>query len=223
MTLCHAMPEMLAHSLALGRRTIGVDVDWVLVDHLWPIDGEFTRKFIRELPCSVFLEPETNMGGVGGANWAVAQLGLADDDVLIGYDPDSNPLTDGWGKALVDVMSADPQLDYLSLMPVVHLLTHRWQFKVVRGHRVAWDDRPEMFGVTAWRGKFIKRGLPDHRLYGGVEGDMHALGHVNHYLYDFREGERAFPHPASYTQWKREHVAGTFPGNFDEFVRRVTT
>lgn len=225
-TISHCLPEILAFGLSKAKRTMGnyQDIEnWVVVDHHWPMQKELTSHIIRDIAEIVsgdIIKPDKNYGGCGGANIAFKHLNLQDDDLVIGYDPDSNPITMNWGKSLVDVMIADPSIPYLSLMHAHVLKNRNWKIREVAGHRVASDDHAEMFNVTIWRGSVIKNGFPmDGKMWGGLESMLWSNGIKGEYLIDVLEDCMSIGHPKEYTDWKIKHNSGEFPQNFDEYVK----
>lgn len=229
-SVCHMQPEIVAFSLTRAVMTMGLQASairrWIMVDHHWPIEqkkASDTLRFVRHIVDADVISPLYNLGGHGGINYAVRnlelQFSLTDDDLVLLYDPDSNPVTQGWLQSLVDVMQADPTLDYLSLMHSDVVNQKDWHLTTIANHRVASHPAPEMFNVTLFRGKCIKQQITAYStFYGHVESSLKSRGFKNAYLIDVREETCPIPHPAIYSQWKREHAAGLFKGNFDNYL-----
>lgn len=227
-TVSHCNPEMLAHGLIKARQTMRCFLDvsrWVIVDHHWPIKKYLTSTCVGKLAALVdgeVIRPDKNLGGVGGANLAFDYLELKDDDLVIGYDPDSNPVTPGWDDALIQVMVNDRSLPYLSLMHKHVLNNRKWQIRDVNGYRVASDTAPEMFNITIWRGSTIKNGLPGaHLMWGGLESFLWSQGKMGAYLIDYLEDVPPLHHPQEYNDWKQHHHSGRFKGNFNEYIEML--
>lgn len=232
-SIAHMMPEIIACSLAKGRRTMGPAyfniAKWIVVDNHWPIDRDSTHLQVKNLAGLVdgeLISPEKNVGGHGGINYAVDHLkkeyALTPDDLILIYDPDSNPAQDGWLQALVSVMSADPNMPYLSLLHEAVAGNRKWVITPVNGINVARDAQAEMFNVTLFRAGVLMRehGLKaPNKWYGGIESELfNAQNLRGAYLFDFRENENPIPHPAIYTKWKWDHAHnGSYPGNFDAY------
>jgi hypothetical protein len=76
----------------------------VVVDQCYPIDRKGVERTLenlgRYLPVDI-MRPGRNLGLHGGFNWAMAQLPLEENDIVIGYDADSLPVNAGWDMALV--------------------------------------------------------------------------------------------------------------------------
>ena len=223
-TVCYCEPEVLAHGLIRFAKTAGAVPDkYILTDNLWPKDSEANSAMIRKLSPIVnaeVIQAKINQGGAGGFNLALQhlfdQVGLKDEDLIIGMDPDSNPITQDWLKVMVETMQAGPQLDSLSLMHE-HIVQREWEVEFIGGHRVAFLPRPEMKNVTIWRLGSIRDGLKQKGFYGFTEILMWAP-RKHGYLYDFRETLCPIQHPVEYNDWKRIHAFDGYAGNFDEYL-----
>jgi hypothetical protein len=91
----------------------------VIVDHHYPVDKERNRVELRAVCDALgaeYLDPGRNLGLHGGINWALTQLAPADDDIIIGYDGDSLPISDGWDMALVRAIHGGRNVVWSSLM-----------------------------------------------------------------------------------------------------------
>lgn len=228
-SVCHMQPEIIAFSLTRAIMTMGVHpFNWTLVDHHWPISKMMTSALIRDSLVDIVLgfviQPEKNLGAHGGFNFAIQRLidnhNLSDDDLVLSYDPDSNPVTPDWLKAMSEVMTADPLLDYLSLMPEVCKNNRVWHIRNVAGYAVATHEKPEMINVTLWRGRCIKQKLTAYSaLYGHVESAMWDRGFKSAYLLHFLEDPCPIYHPQIYADWKIAHSSGKYPGNFDQYIK----
>lgn len=229
--ICHMEPALIAASLAQLVRTAGKSLlhRVVMVDNRWPIKMDNASDCIgmisRMFRATVITAPK-NLGGHGGANFAMDYLKATGDlepnDLILGYDPDSFPITDGWLAAMVDVMNADPGLATVGLWPD-GIRPSQHTETTAAGHRIWAFQQPEMMNVTLWRASFIGAGIEaEHVWYGQVEAPMYRRakeqGLRMGYLPDFKEGPRPIPHPQAYTDWKAAHVSGLFPGNFSEWV-----
>lgn len=226
-TVCHMMPEIIAFSLTRGHRTMGLEPDsWLIVNNHWPIKELETADYLEKLAKIVHGEihmPHQNLGGHGGINFAVTKLkALEKTDLILTYDPDSNPINPGWLKAMKEVLDADPSIPYISLMHSVCVDHRPWLMREVAGHRVASDPEPEMFNVTLWRAEHLMVGLrAPCEYYGGIEADLFRVRKLKgSYMFDFREDPCPIHHPQIYTDWKDAHGRlGTYRGNFDQYVR----
>lgn len=219
-SICHMTPEIIRFSLTKGIQSIGRSYEkWVLLDNRWPM-GAVPVSELAVIVNGFTLVAPKNLGGHGGVNHVVKFLNPDPDDLVILYDPDSNPNTKGWGKAMVEVMQADRNLDAVSLMINPTIINNRnWRMREVSGYLLASDFLPEMYNVTCFRASVLKAGLLGiAQFYGGIEAVMHAKGMRHEYLYDYQEEPCPIPHPKIYSDWKVEHAQGRYPGNFDQYV-----
>jgi GT2 family glycosyltransferase len=228
-TVCHCEPATLAMSLAQALRTMGqVEIKtWILLDNVWPIEhdnaAQCIKSIARMVDGSVISVPK-NLGGHGGFNFAFHQLNADLQDLILWYDPDSYPITQGWLKAMKDVMDVDGNIATLSLWPE-NIGGKDWNEFTIAGHKVRTYPHAEMFSITMWRASFIGKGgvAAEYRWYGQIEAPAfrkaQGLRMRNAYLADFKEKHCPLPHPESYSKWKQSHLNRTFNGNFDEWLR----
>lgn len=98
--------RIIERSLKAYAATRSKDLPYrhILVDQSYPINKTENRADIRRVCAELgveVLDPGQNLGLHGGFNWALRQLGPQDDDIVIGYDGDSMPISPGWDMALV--------------------------------------------------------------------------------------------------------------------------
>lgn len=126
------------------------------------------------------LKPRKNRGVSGNWNWTALEMDIKDEDILIGMDPDSDPVNSGWAKAICDVMSADKKIAYCGLtrasapglpheVPEGH---QKYKLKEVGGHNVRVYDELIAWPMGAFRGEFIKA--------GGIEQARSHYGFIEH-------------------------------------------
>lgn len=208
-------------------------LDHVIVDNYWPMFPDGTQrtelyKDAAKVAGGAVIRPPggKNIGGHGAFNYALSQLPLDDFDMVICYDPDSNPVTNGWVQAMWEVLAGDETIGALSLMPAWLVNRREWATKEIRGHRVAYHDKPDMWNVTMFKYSALKKtgGLvADTEFYGHVERAMfrefakHGLWHG--YLYDYREEPCPIPHPKKYQDWKGLHSSKLYLKNFDDYLK----
>lgn len=236
-SVCHMKPEIVAYSLARARITNSIEpTGWVIVDNCWPIDSENTSAELMDqanigMDQAIFgsngevgfndkyyyVKAPKNLGGIGGFNFGLSKLDLQDDDLVLGYDPDSNPITKDWLLAMKEVMLADTSLTHLSLLHE-HIVNRAWIRREVAGYKLVSLPHPEMFNVTIWRGSYLKSGAvkQGRPYYGFVETETKGGRHA--YLYDYREDLCPIPHDPRYNRWKHDHAVGNYPGNFDQYI-----
>lgn len=230
-TLGHVLPEILETALRRYRETAELESEHILVDHHWPLDYWKTRHKILDLAekygCRV-MSPLENLGGHGGVSWVLKNLPLKPEDVVIGYDSDSNPAVSGWDKAAIDVLSADPSLAIVSLASEFFWATPGRDHteEKIAGHTVVFPDDYAVQNVTILKGSYCLavgeiRGL--RNFYGYTENIMWAetkkRGWRMGWLKDYHEDHCPIPHHPWYVDWKWAHAHhNTHSGNFDEYV-----
>lgn len=223
-TVSYCEPEVLAHGLTRFVRTAGeVPEKYVIVDHLWPINPINNSILVNRLALIVFgdvIKPPMNGGGAYGFNYAMEHLGvLNDDDLIIGMDPDSNPITPNWLTAMVATMRASKELNSVSLMHE-HLVDRPWEHEFIGGSKVSFLPHPEMMNVTIWRAGSIRGGMKSLGLYGHNERLMWKPKTVG-YLYDYRETICPIQHPKAYNDWKMAYAFNGYPHNFDQWLKEI--
>lgn len=200
--------------------------DWHLVCNMWPLSKQpITEAYkIHDLTGGVLHLPGKNLGGHDGASYALRNMGLQDDDLILLYDLDSNPLNPFWLRAMEAVMEADPSLGYVSLHFDGRLHQPTWKTEEIAAQTVGFCSHLLMWGVTLFRGHLLKDGMKGQRpFYGFVENEMEKKIRAkclrNGYLMDYHEGEPAIPLPEIYTRYKQEHGLGnSFLGSFEEYL-----
>lgn len=237
---CYMRLSIIEKSLAAFYET--VDEKWetpyehILLDHHWPLDYWDHRHQILRLAhvygCRV-MSPYKNLGGHGGFNWVCSQLPLGDNDLVLGFDPDSFPATKGWNNAMIRALRDDAGYAGVSLWIEADLYTKKWKdLPSSSGLRVVApaDRETEMINISIWRWSFLRR-IQGYRsrnaFYGDVEVELtksyKETGLRHGYLRDFKEVERLTRLPdhgePSYVEWKAAHVSGKFPGNYDAYLK----
>ena len=227
-TVAHGPAEAFAASYLRLFSSINTKFDSiVVVDNHWPINKEANTKSIAVIAESVgakLVRPEGgNIGGHQGGNLAISHLQLADDDLMLGFDYDSYPVTPGWLEAMIDGMKFS-NLDSLHLLHSDIKEIHekrgtKWSVNEYGGVRVGTLPHPEMFNLTIWRGAWLKQHpMVGQGFYGHIESMTH--GYNNHgYTVDFLEGHNPVFIPPTYQDWKRAHAGGNYLGNFDAWCR----
>lgn len=233
-SLCFMRPEIVLKCLGQSYHTMGRRPDqWLLIPHFWPIETRNHEQIVNAMSHVVgatVANPEKNIGGTGGANWAIAQLKPEPDDLILWLDGDSWPLKHGWLNAMVDVMHADPTIATVSLLPGDWPKDNPWysryEERFVGGQYVRSYDHPQAFSVCLWRANFA---LPEikgeHQFYGQIERPAfekaQKLGMASVWLSEFEERCCAHMHEPLFENWKADHVGGRFAGNFDEYLEKV--
>ncbi len=228
----YMMPEIMASSMARFFETAGrKPYQWILVDNRWPLYSGFEKPVCSHPVTSLarYMEatpvyPEKNLGGHGGTTFGLKHLDFKDNDLILNYDLDSWPVTQGWLTAMAAVLEADPSMGFIALLDNRCEAGKNWHIKTIRGHRVGTQDQPDMWNVTLFRGKMFRDGMAaDSKYYGYVETAMSRRllekGLYMGWMMDYREDPHPIPHPNIYHHYKRDHAGGTYPGSFEEYIR----
>lgn len=186
LSLGFAPARLVDRSLAAYRATRNPDLPYehFLLDQHYPLDKERNRQEIRSL-CDLYdvevLDAGRNLGLHGGFNWAVRQLGLRADDIVIAYDLDSLPLTKGWDMALVRAIAGDPEgrvvwSSLLNPRSRRDLEARGYVRRQVDGYLELWVTRTAVTNsICAWRYGWLERVgfLSEPRaFYGHLEAAM---------------------------------------------------
>jgi hypothetical protein len=157
-----------------------MDITHIFVYQHYPLDEEHNKPALFNI-CNKYgltiLDPQKNLGLHEGFNWALAQLPIQDEDIIIGFDGDSHPLTQGWDKAFATALE-DNRLVWASLwsqraedrINEVGYIVHG-----VRNVRVFILRDAIMNSICAWNAKFLKDigGLSELlQYYGHLEASM---------------------------------------------------
>lgn len=203
----------------------------VFVDHHYPLNKDQNRKELREI-CAQYkinvLDPGRNLGGVAGFNWALKQLPLKAGDVVLGYDPDSRPISLGFDGALQDVILLDQKINWASLMSdrSEPELNQRGYVKRMVNQIEVWRTvRPVVNSICAFRAEWLLNigGLwQNSPLYGGLEIDTfpHLRGGEWVFLPGWRETDDFRNlQDTEYLHWKwcYAHLR-EFKGDFAEYI-----
>lgn len=235
-TLCFTDPDIIHDSLAQYRATASPQVETVhvLVNQHWPIGKETNaaelEKIARKFGC-LLLDPGRNLGLHDGFNWAWRKQNIPDNAMVIGYDPDSWPVTPGWDQAMCDVFVSDPSVAWLSLW---HIHAEReviedrrgGAIEVLGGHRVVPLKRPAINSICGFRQGWLRQvgGLWEgNAFYGGLEVGMWEKLGQNRWVFlrDFREANELYDRMNPlYKEYKWKHAqTREWPGDFESFLK----
>ncbi len=238
MVYCNA--RVFAAGMEALHRTVdmkAMDAHHTLMWQHYPLNGAATMKALQEYGASNpaphvrLLDAGRNLGLHDGLQYMVDQIAPADDDVVIGFDPDENPLRVGWANAMVDVFKADPTCGWISLMSPPardYMAQHGCNNKEVAGHYLQVPGYSLINTLCAWTGRAIKamgKFTEPHAYYGGFEGDMMpktmAAGYWIGWLRDFEVAPLHNLADPEYQLYKRHHVGFAqplFPGSFADWI-----
>ncbi len=188
----------------------------VLVDQHYPLVDNQTdhTKKLADLAAKhgwTFVRPLKNRGVGGSWDWVVRELGLGNDDVIVGLDPDGRPQQIGWLDAMMTVFNNDAlcytvQLNVagtyaLNLPRTEEQIGGEWT--VVYNRPIAWT----LGGFSVYWLKAVGGFLQSHPQYGFVEIQMEKAckpkgGHFR-ILRDYYDQHVTAPDKA-YIDWKLE-------------------
>jgi hypothetical protein len=204
----------------------------VIVDNHYPLEEARCRDFwVRQALelGGVYLDPGHNLGLHEGLNFALREVGATRDDVMLGMDPDTRPLTVGWDSALIEALSIR-KVGWASL----------WNPHSEREMRERGHDEGEGNSLRYWSThKSVINSICGFNLgwvldcggfqepsayYGGLEGMMfpkcHDAGLRWLFLRDFKEGtwdEDIVP--VEYKRYKYEHAFLGYPNDFATWLK----
>lgn len=237
-SLCFNNPRVIEASIRRFHFTKNpnLPVEHVLVDQCYPLPDKRTvaakiEELAAEFPDITVLKPGKNLGLHKGFNWAISQLNLNTGDIVIGYDPDCNPVDPGWDMALVTALQ-HPQIAWASLWGVnaERELGDRGftEFKVAQV-RVRKTHTPAVNSICAWKYDFLResRGLHEpSEFYGGLEcamwPELNRQGKWWVFLPDWRENEEIMcRQDAIYREWKWKHAHEGWPGDLEAYINSL--
>ncbi len=197
------------------------------------VDAEIARYLAEpKAPAVTMLDAGHNLGLHEGLNYMLEKIGpLDDDDVVVGFDADEDPLKAGWLDAMLRVFAADPKCGWLSLMSpnaLDYMKAYGADDRVVGGEAVMVPGYSLINTVCAWRGAALKavgKLTEPHLFYGGFEGTMMprfmGAGYWIGWLSDYNVTTHHGLADAEYHRYKRHHVGfdlPLFPGSFADWI-----
>jgi hypothetical protein len=167
-------------------------------------------------------------------NWTqvLRYINPADDDVLIGCDPDEHPIDEGWVKAMGDVLRfGNTGLSSLiNLDQVKPLSTMEVRRSVIKGHNVTYPpDFSCAWALIGMRGSFMKAmgevPVPEKASkYGWIEQATYPkfkeLGFSWCFLSDYFAQHTVWNGPSVFQDWKLYVINNTAGGqiSFEEYL-----
>lgn len=122
-----------------------------------------------------------NLGLHNGINFVINQLSLKNDQVVIGFDPDSFPLGKGWDMALVRAILGSGGKNVWSSLAnprsKQELQERGFKKVIIDGHLETWETKtPVVNSICAWSVDWLKKvGLTEPRpYYGHLETEMYS-------------------------------------------------
>jgi hypothetical protein len=175
------------------------------------------------------IERETDLGAAGDFNLTLQQISLLDDDLVFICDHDVYHIEPGWDDAMIRVMRADPQIDWVCLWNDASPIEFGERGGIpgeLDGIRLMQAITPMMAVTSLIRGSFLNftKGLiQPAKYYGGVEigmwGKLKERGTKKVFLMDFKEDQRLKEHEdLEYRAWKNVHATGRYSGSFADYL-----
>jgi len=237
-TLGHVPARIWEKSLAQYHATRhgGVEYRHLFLNQHYPLNKKENEERLREI-CSTggveWLDAGGNLGLHGGFNWVLNKINVQPGDLVIGYDPDSWPISSGWDMALLTAVR-DPRVGWASLwgpwvdQDMADRKAKGLLDRIDVGHIETWAIRaPIMNSVCAFRGDFLKAsgGLHEnYHWYGTLEIAMWSHLQKNNMRWVFLPGWREdhtahFEQDPEYRRWKWYYVhERKFNGSFADYV-----
>lgn len=239
-TLAFCNPKILTKSIDAFYATRNRDLllaSHVIVDQHYPLRRDELKQAMAGLPdaCTI-LDPGRNLGLHGGFNWALQQIKPDRNDIIIGYDGDSLPLTQGWDMALVRAIEARRSDGHGEVVwstlgnprTLSDLYSRGFDPVTADGYLRIFLTRTAITNsVCAWRYGWLEDvGFLDEprAFYGHLEAAMFGklrLGKKWAVLPDWVESDELRDlHDREYViyKWRHSHT-NDWPGDFESFVR----
>jgi hypothetical protein len=175
------------------------------------------------------LERDEDLGAAKDINLTLAQIGLLDDDLVFICDHDVYHIEPNWDDAMIRVMRADPQIDWVCLWndaSDTEFGERGGKPSEIDGIRVMQAITPMMAITSLIRGSFLNYTggiIQPAKYYGGVEigmwGRLVSRGTKKVFLMDFKEDQRLKQlEDLEYRAWKNVHATGRYKGSFAEYL-----
>jgi hypothetical protein len=241
LTLGHVPARLFRRSLEAVYRTRRAtdQVFRYFLYHYYPVNERQNRIELYRL-CAEYdirvLDPGRNLGVHEGLNYVAKEIGLTRHDVLLTVDPDTNPITPGWDRALLSVVAGNSDIGWA-------FLTNSQTPSEIRARPGGYTERtlangtrlyvmhgPAVASISAWQMQWVldspAGGFHEPcKWYGHIESAMYPdLVHAGKrlaVLRDYAEDDAIkADQDKIYAEWKSAHAFEGYPLNFPEFVER---
>jgi hypothetical protein len=196
--------------------TIGVEHDGHHIhNNHYPLNEDYITDVLYNLCAQHSMklyDTGKNIGSAAAWNHLFVMCRPAKEDIVVLLDPDTNPITPGWGKAIKDVFAADKKVAWVSLtFPQVDKEFSERPHKEyeVAGHRVLQPTETMINSICAFRAGVVREigGFEDGTpWYGGFEAKMWAKINPKYkwlFLKDFKEAyDPRFESDPEYKEYK---------------------
>lgn len=231
-TLCFTKPAIVRKALENYYRTATLPTKHYLLHQHYPLPSksevfEELKVIAKDFNC-VLSDAGKNLGLHHGFNAVLKQINPKPEDIIIGYDHDSCPVSPGWDEALVKVLNSDPNHVWGSLR-TVHTLDEIPEIKLEKFDGIYYFKlpKPAMNSVCAIKASFLEKtgGLHEYsNFYGHLETNMWNLmkehGGDWFFLLDyFEKSDLLHEHDESYKLYKWAHAqTQTWDGDFESYL-----
>lgn len=240
LTMAFTRPELLEKCIiALYAHGVPDDVEHYVLDQHYPLPSYKVNRAQLEKLCRLhglkLIDAGQNLGYHEGINWAIEQMGMEDEDILVNLDPDAQIAagSEAWLGAIFRSFFVDKSLACVGLNneTIDRELQERGFFDEIKNgitHRFM--QRPVVMSIVAWQAGFIREvgGLKENTLhYGGVEAVMWPYlcerGRRWAVLPDFWEDVSLwYEADPEYRDWKVKHgQEHSFKGSFEDYCRSI--
>lgn len=180
-TLGFAPSRILLTTFDQVYKTIGIPVQHLLLNNHYPVDEERNDELVRAI-CQAYgvkyYDLGENVGLAAGYNYLLRDVIPYDpESIVIGIDPDTWPITKGWGAALADVHS-DPKIGWATLQNQAserELKERGFTARSVKDVPIYSAHQACVNSICAWKLSMLKElnWLSEpKKYYGGIEGHM---------------------------------------------------
>jgi hypothetical protein len=211
------------------------DTEWehLFMYHYYPVNEDNNKRELRQIANEynlIWIQPEKNLGGCEGFNWAMREY-MKDDELILGIGPDSCPTTHGWDLAMYQAMQ-DKRVGWIGLkqgrISDDELAVRPHTNENINEIDVHLCGQPMMIGMSMVRLDWLRAAngfSQPTKYYGGSEaGSWYALKNKGYELAllrdHFESGEiKEATQDPHYRDWKVEHAQSRYAGNFDEYLK----
>jgi hypothetical protein len=224
-----ANAETANRSLQLFETTRKSDSKVLILDNHYPesLKPPDWKAWAKRLG-GEYLDAGRNLGLHNGLNWMLSQVGATRSDAVIGFDPDTCPLTDAWDTALFSALQL-PGVGWASLgnrHSESEMEARGYKESTEIGFKLWTTNQAVMNSICAFNLDWVLDcgGFQEPtEFYGGLECAMwkHLTTRGKRWVWlkDYREGKfEPDLQDAIYKAYKWEHAHKGWKGSFDDFL-----
>lgn len=222
-TLGYVNARVFIPSMYQFYKTFGVpygQFEHHFLNQHYPVDKARNEVFLKTICKEHRIEWHdhgSNLGLAGGFNRMLSDLSPSESDLIVGLDPDTYPVSNGWGKAFFDVLATDKKVGWISMInphSAREIPERGYSERESAGHKLWITKKAVVNSICAWPYGVLKRfgGLSEpKKFYGGLEGKMFPMFASNGlewaFLKDFKEEYNdSIKSDALYQVWKWEYA-----------------